>query len=113
MNKLWALFLCLCVLSCNDKDDEIQVDSPWAKEYLWLGKIMSKAENGYYKDANGKRATVQIYVLELEKEHYFLFNYGRSGGLMYEEMRDCKGNVIKGDGLDYQNKQPERIYPVY
>lgn len=113
MKKILVLFLCFCALSCNDKDGDIQLDSPWADEYPWLEKIMIKAEKGGFKDANGKRAMVQIYVLELENEHYFLFNYGRSGGLMYEEIRDCKGNVTDGIGLDYWNEQPEKIYPVY
>lgn len=114
MKKILVLFLCFCALSCNDKDEDIhQLNSPWADEYQWLEKIMIKAEKGGFKDANGKPATVQIYALELENEHYFFLNYGRSGGLMYEETRDNKGNIIEKLDPELPPGPYERIYPVY
>lgn len=112
MKKIFTILLCLCALSCSN-DDDIQVDSPWADEYPWLEKIMIKAEKGGFKDANGKPAVVMIYVAEYNEEYYFLFNYGRSGGLMYEETRDNKGTVI--DELDpvFLQDPFEMIYPVF
>lgn len=112
MKKILTILLCLCALSCNN-DNDVQIDNPWADEYPWLEKIMIKAEKGDFKDANGKPAVVLIFVVEVNEEHYFLFNYGRSGGLMYDETRDSKGDVIDELDPEFPPGPFEMIYPVF
>jgi len=109
MKKNILLFLvCSCLLSCS-KDNNIEISDPWALRYPWLKEIMLDAESGNYKDANGKRALVSIYVLDTAERPYFLFHYGMTD-MMYDEIRDHEGNVLQNQDVDL-DFNPERIYP--
>lgn len=95
--KQLRLFVLVCGISflacCNSKDDGFKL-SAWGETYPWLGKIMADAENGMYKDGNGRKAYVTIDLLVLDGKYFVGLNYGISGGLLYDEIRDMDGWIV-------------------
>ena len=75
-----------------------------------MGKIMTDAENGKYKDLSGRDARVSIELFTCEGQFYIGLNYGRSGGVMYEEIRSLNGEV--STTLEGQYKRVGMIFPI-
>ncbi|RRD72545.1 hypothetical protein [Tannerella forsythia] len=110
MKKVGMMLFVLCLLAASCSRDEKVYESVWSKAYPWMGKIMTDAENGKYKDLSGRDARVSIELFTCEGQFYIGLNYGRSGGVMYEDVRSLNGEVAMN--LEGQYKRVGMIYPI-
>lgn len=112
MKTFYSLLLIALMGLCACSKENMTVENDWATVYPWLGKIMTKAEKGEYKDLSGKEAIVSIYVLDGESDEiYFALHYGTTGA-MIDEIRDASGKLIKKNvKLNYKQLTP--IYPFF
>lgn len=110
MKKTGMILFVLCLFAASCGKDEKVYESVWSEAYPWMGKIMTDAANGKYKDRSGRDAWVSIELFTCEGQFYAGLNYGRSGGLLYEEIRSLNGEVATPPEGRY--KRVGMIYPI-